>query len=323
MRNFGLKAFALLLAVVLYWFVTSEGNTTVATRLVAVELENLPNDRIVLSPEQTPQVKVSIRGPNSLVARLTEGPLTFRILLPSSAQDRFVATLEKESLGLPPYLSVLRIDPPEVEYVLDRLLTREVPISVPRLGTLRDSLEIVSISPIPERVSVSGPASELEQLKELDTLPIDLREFTGTATREATLRTPSTLLQVNPRKVSVRVELRVVELERSFDKISVEIRSPSGRSYVATPRAVRVQVKGPRDVVLGLQEEDIQPYVRIMETEASPVADAALTSLKVSIDLPLGVQAVLEPENVSLRLIAAAENAAKPSSAGSKRAKIK
>jgi YbbR domain-containing protein len=325
MRNLGLKAFALLLAVLLYWFVNSEGNTVVVTRMVGVELQNVPANRVILSPVQAPQVQVGIRGPNSLVARLTEGPLAFRIGLPAEAPDRFVVTLEKEALGLPPYLSVLSIDPPVVEYVLDRLESREVAVSVPRLGTLRESLEVVAITPEPERVRVTGPASELDELRELDTLPIDLREFTGSATREAALRITGNRLQVSPRKVSVRVELRVVELERSFGKRPVEIRSPSGHNYMASPSTVRVQLKGPRHLVRDLQEQAVQPYVRISEADiaALPAPATEIPNVRVGIDLPAGVSAEMEPESVSLRLMAGEkepEKAAAPAPATAKRA---
>jgi YbbR domain-containing protein len=297
-----LKLFSLGIAIVLFSFITNESNSSVLTREAPVEFTSIPPGKMVIAPLD-PQVEVSIKGPSSLVTRIASSPPTFKVKIPENAEHHFTATLDKDDLGLPPYFSVLKIEPAQIEVTLDRTVAKDVPVSVPRIGAIAEGLSIQSLTISPEKVHLSGPATELDSVASVETYPLDLRDVDHSITRPLNIKPPGPFSEVTPHETTVALQVGAVEGEQRFEKVPIEVRAMPGQNYAVEPAAVDIVLSGPMQAVQHIAKEDIAPFVRVRDaSDGGPFA--------VMLEhIPAGVRADIEPAQVR---VVPASQAAEP-----------
>ncbi len=294
MRNLGLKLFSLAIAIILFAFVNSDANTTVTELLLPIELRNLPEDRILIAPLGR-QARVTVRGPSSLVARLAGSPPPVKVSLPDDVGLRFSATLREDSLSLPSYVQVQKIEPQEIEFTFDRLVTKEVQVNVPRIGNVPEPNSLESFSVAPAKVYLKGPESELAKVGEVDTYPLDLRDIEKDVNRELALRPQGVLTEATPSSVKVSAKVSAIKQTKSFEKFPVEIRSTESGRYSASPETVYVEVVGSPLALKNLAPEKIVPFVRVKLSKGEK------GTYPVQIDLPDGLAvSKVEPAEVQV-----------------------
>jgi len=281
-KNPGLKLLSLCIAALLAWFVNSEGNSSVFTFLVPVEVRGVPPAKVVVEPHSR-QVQVTIKGPSFVLARILGSPPSFRVTVPAAVAGRHVATLQRSDLALPPYVDVLSIEPTEIELILDDLIEKQVPLNVPKIGAVAPGHELTRLQIIPETVKLSGPARELKSITGVETEPIDLRGLSSDEQRTVRLRLPGTMLQASPQEVLLDLQVASLQVVRRFPERPIEVRSIPGRSYAVAPGSVAVQVRGRRELLEGLDPGAIIPFVRV------PGDDKRLGRVAVSVEAPEGV----------------------------------
>jgi len=169
---------------------------------------------------------------------------------------------------------------------------------LPRLGALPKPLTLERIEINPAKVFVSGPRSEVRQIKTVETEPIDLRELKGNETKELLLRVPGTQSTLSVNRVAASIELGSVPRERMLDDLAVEIRASADMPVVSLlPTAVTVVVSGPGDAISQLDRTSVIPYVRM---RSAPVTGPV--SVDVQVELPSGIKLLrVEPRVVQLQ----------------------
>ncbi|MCB0333758.1 MAG: YbbR-like domain-containing protein [Bdellovibrionales bacterium] len=307
MKNFSLKAWSLIIAVSLAYFVNSLSNSTVISLIVPVELRNLPESKVVLLPSVR-QAQVTIRGPSHLMEGVGQSPPSFSVSIPREVGDHYSFNLQSENLVLPPGVEVLNIDPPEMELVLDDLVTRKVPVQVPRIGVLRDDFVLDKMLITPHEVTVTGPASEMDSLKSVETAAIDVRSIQETVSRTLILSTPGRYVKLEPPKVSVEVVVRQLESEKKFNKIPLEVRHSGDEDrYISSLQFVSIEVSGPRGKMSKLKSSLITCFVEVSEEEARSSFEA-----QIHVELPDEIKLVfINPETVTLTALPKAAPASK------------
>jgi len=104
------------------------------------------------------------------------------------------------------------------------------------------------------------------------------------------------LLGVSPAKVSVRVKVVPLQMERSIDNVPVLVAQQEVKALVE-PKEVRVIVKGPLDLVEALKESDLQATVSVQGLSGGK------HTLAVSVAGPQGVRITrVEPARVEVTL---------------------
>jgi len=209
-ENLDLKLFSLLLAIVLAYVVNSERNTSVIGIVVPLEIQNVPTNKIMVWPAKR-EAQVTVKGPSFLVGPITSSPPVFKVHLPNDLKNRFVLSLKGSDLVLPPLVQVLSIEPSEMELLFDDLDTREVPVEVPRIGKLADSSMTAAIDVTPKMVTLSGPVSELREVRSVESYPVNLSEISGSTSMELALRLPGTLILASVKRVVAKIEVTGIE----------------------------------------------------------------------------------------------------------------
>lgn len=294
MKNTGLKIFSLALALLLAYVVNSRQNAVTASFSVSLELKNLPDSKLLLSPIQ-PEVQVTVRGPSFLVRPLKSSPPSIVFRLPNTLGDSFTLGLKAEDVPVPAAVEVLRIEPSEVEFRFDTLLSKRVKIELSKVGQLRSGLTLESVQIEPGEVEIRGIRRELDSIKIVQTQPLDLRTIERDGAFVLGLKLPGNI--TSPEVQQVKLDLRIsrAEEERQLTDCPVELR------MIGEARALRI-VPSQVDIVLGgtssaLQGAGCSSFVRVEPREIGKL-------VRVSVDLPEGVKLKkIEPQQVKIEAI--------------------
>jgi YbbR domain-containing protein len=280
-KNLGLKAFSVLLALVMAYAVNSESNAGVVTVVVPLEFQGLPVDRVVTRPAKK-SVQVTLKGPSFMIGSVASSPPSIKIKLPNQVEDRLPVSYKASDMHLPPGVDVLAFDPSEAEVVLESLESKEVRVEVPRLGQLPLGFTLDGIQISPKTIVVRGPRTEVRQLKSIETDPVDLREFEDSRKIELRIRLPGGQTHASTEKVSALVEVSQLPSERIFKGRPVELRGLPGLSGVKLiPTEVSVVISAPSDIVEKLEASEIIPFVRVKEK-----LSAITTEVSVDVEAP-------------------------------------
>lgn len=296
-KNLGLKAFSVLVAVLLSVVVNSESNSSVISLVVPLEIRNPPPGKILIRPVRR-SVQVTIKGPSFMIGPVVSSPPAIQVKLPAKNEDRFPVVLNSSDISLPPTIEVLNIDPSEVEFVFEAIERKEVRIEVPRIGQLSRQMTLERLEIEPKTVIATGPKSEISNIRAVETEPIDLRELKGSMKVALALRVPGTQTTLSMSTVTASIEIAAVPQERTFEARPVELRGSLDLSGLKLePQGVTVVVRGAPDTVSAVDPGAIIPYVRL---RAAPEKDTE--TMDVSVELPSGLTLVkVEPKRVQLR----------------------
>lgn len=182
------KVFALLLSVILWWYVAGESKVQVGL-VVPIEIRNLPAGTTVANKVER-QAEVRLSGPSSLLGNLPHSDVSAAVDLSSARLGRQVIALDARAVRVPPGVKVQRVYPRAVEIVLARLERRFLPV-VPRIGgppALRRRIARIEVEP--KTVEVEGLAEDFDRLTRLSTDEIvpEVRHGTFVATARVDLR---------------------------------------------------------------------------------------------------------------------------------------
>lgn len=294
MKNITLKLFSLLIAAMLAYYVHSDSSEGVVAITVPVELKGLPADRVVTAPFPR-QVQLSVKGPSFLLAQLFSNPPSMRVKVPPDVGAHYQISFSKSDVTLPAGIKVISIEPPTMDFTFDTLIKKNVPVQLLQTGTLKNGLKIADTVIAPSTITISGPQGEVGSIKSVETEPIDLKEITSDIEKTLDVKKVGRWTEFSASEVHVRIDLVKEQKERSFSNLPVEIRTLQKQALELQPASVSVEISGPKEVVEGLSEEAIVPYVKLGPD------DELDKNYAVSVDLPRGVSVVIiEPGKVKV-----------------------
>jgi YbbR domain-containing protein len=186
-RNLGLKALALGLSILLWYFVAGERNVQVGFA-VPLEIRNIPQGMAITNKVDR-QVDVRLAGPPTLINGLQQEEISAVIDL-SGVKGKETIPLTERSVEVPAGLRVERVYPPSVEIVLEKLVRKTLFVR-PRIGgapEVRSRIEKTEVDP--PSLEVEALPDEFERLKELDTEEIAPDEPEGVFRAKAQVNLP-------------------------------------------------------------------------------------------------------------------------------------
>ncbi len=299
-RNWVISALAVLLAIGLQIWFYGPGNSVTVTVPVAIEIENVAPDMMIVSPRGLDNrliAQVKIRGPAPSVERVKSAKQKFIIDL-SGASLKYNAVLDEKQLRLPPAVEVLDVLPTKISFRLEEIVEKELEVVPDTAGGVPGSYKFEGIKVIPNRVFVRGPRSEVEVLKSAFTQQILLSRLSGSQVVSVPLVSPGELSRLNVGSVSVEVAMSEIQAVKSFKGVNVKVVAPYGFAASVEPSKVEAVLTGPSSVLDRLDGSSI-----------SLVADGSLLgpgSHRVPLGgtLPGGVSVMeTKPDKVNLTLV--------------------
>ena len=244
LENWNLKITAILLALMLWLIVRSEPGLERVIRGVPLEVQ-LPR-HMEITREDPTSVEVTVRGAALSDLLLTQpAPTTCLVHLSGAKEGENVITLTPENVKISrgSGIDVTQVNPARVTIVLERTVSKEVPITVPVRGEPSQGFEIYSRTFRPAVMTISGPRSHVEAVREITTEAISIGEqrqpvrfFVGLNIKDNFIRpsSPSPVqvdIQVGPR----RKLFTVAEIPLTIDDAD----------YVTVPRFVSAKILAP------------------------------------------------------------------------------
>lgn len=171
-ENWFLKLLSLVFAIVLWFFVMGEQKLEVGYA-VPLELKNVPTGMMVANDVPS-LIDVRISGPRTLLMNLHPNDISISVDLKDLQPGLTTFRRLEEHLNIPSALKVTRVSPSFVDVKLERIKDKKVPVKVVLTGAPADGYEVVSTSANPAQVTVEGAESEVKNVEEVPTEPVDV-----------------------------------------------------------------------------------------------------------------------------------------------------
>jgi YbbR domain-containing protein len=195
-----LKLLSLLLAIVLWFFVVSQGSSVIVME-IPIGFRNLPSHLEVLNGPKS--VSIWINGQERLLKELRQGDVNVAIDLSGVKKGNIFFPLSSEDVTLPKTLTVTDISPQTIKLNLEEKVTKTVPVRAIIVGTPARGFTVSRMDVIPKMIEIRGTESVIEKVYSVQTEPIDITGISGNLSYRA-------YLDVNNIKVSVqRVDIRI------------------------------------------------------------------------------------------------------------------
>jgi YbbR domain-containing protein len=294
-RNFALKLFCLLFAVGLWAFVNLGARDAEKTLSLPVELRNVPPNLVVTS-SVAEAVDVRIRGPRTILGTIDERRMKVPLNLANVRPGQVSFRVDPERLGLPRGVVVTRLSPAEVLLRVEPLATRRVPVEVSPETVVPEGYRLAMIAVRPRLASVFGPESELRDLEQVFTEPLNLRPAAAEFEETVAVRPPSPLLRTVPDRVVVRARIEEVVVAKTFSAVEVGVRGGTGPVEIR-PQRVEVTLRGPQRIL-----ESFHPGPEHLFVDASGLGNGTHRRA-VEARLPEAVTvSKIEPEKVAVEV---------------------
>jgi uncharacterized protein (TIGR00159 family) len=158
------------------WFSFAKGMETLTSIEVPLEYTNRDSRTKILSAS-VDTVRLFLSGSNTLLGSLRPDQIKAKLDLDNAVNGENTILIGTNNVVIPPGVRLNRIEPSEVNVVIDVLITRTLPIQVDWAGHLADGFILESIKLNPEEAVVEGPAVTLKKMSTLYTYPVRLEKL--------------------------------------------------------------------------------------------------------------------------------------------------
>ncbi len=162
LSTFSSLLLALVLAVVIWITATSaqDPNSSQFIQL-PVSFVGIPEDTLLMSPDNE-SIQIRVEGPQSILSSLS--PADFKATVDLSGVPFGVETAVQVDIPPATDYTISDITPSQIQVLLEQQVTREIPVELDIRGSAaRGHSQGVALTE-PSTITVSGPASRLEQL---------------------------------------------------------------------------------------------------------------------------------------------------------------
>ena len=207
LENWPIKLASLILAVILWFYVTSKGKTEM-TLNVPLELRNVPQGMVVVG-DVPGTVALRLQGQERALRDIASGKkVVGTVDLSRGKEGGNMFPLSPDDIRKPAGVLVTHLDPFEIAVKLDRLEQKSLRLKPVVTGRPAAGYRVRSVSVNPLRVTLEGPAGAIGPLSVLKTLPVDLSGMQESATVEARIDLQGIPVKVLEQDIRVTITLQ-------------------------------------------------------------------------------------------------------------------
>ncbi len=235
------RVLALFLAVVSWYLVTGKERVETWVK-VKLEVAGLA-DGLVLRGNPRDSLDVLVRGPKGLVRKIEPGALVYTLDARKLVAGTNTVVVEPSAIPLAKLFEVAEVRPSKLELDVERRLAKTVPVrAVFQDASSRDYKLTVGIDP--PQVTVTGPESVVQPLKEVHVQPLTLPdEPSGKFDVLSNLVLPDQV-EASPRLVKTTVQYQMNQREVALD-VPVRVVYQGRGAATVDPASVQLRVKVP------------------------------------------------------------------------------
>ena len=184
-ENLGLKIASILLSIVLWFFVTSRGQSEMSID-VPLEFKNIPFGLEMVNPS-VKTVSLNIRGQERLIKNIRPSDVRAYIDLGKTKRGENICYITRDDIKLPYAITVISISPSSIKVLTEETLTKVVKVVPFIIGELGKGFYIKSVESSPQTVEIEGIRSEINKVPNIKTEPFDVTDLNEKTTQDLKL----------------------------------------------------------------------------------------------------------------------------------------
>jgi len=249
------KAVAFLLSFIFafcLWFIINLNRDFTVNLNLPVVIANMP-DSLAPSTPVPGNASANLNGEGWQLISLYNNPPQINL----NIENEKVNILDqlRQQLGVNTDVSVVDVQPVEVELKLENRVTKKVPVVTRTDLTLGDQYGIIGRPDIePDSVTISGAASKLANINVWETEPVEMKNIQSDIERSIKLVSPDGLIRIEPDEVVYKVE--VSEFTEGETRVPVRTRNlPPGKAITYSPSTITITYSVPIGEYSDVQDE--------------------------------------------------------------------
>ena len=204
-ENLGLKIAAILLSIVLWFFVTSRGQSEISID-VPLELKNMPQG-LELVNHGTKTVNLNIKGQERFIKNVSASNVRVALDLSKAKRGEGTYYINREDVKLPRSITVTNINPPSVRVTTEETASKAVKVVPVIVGEPQKGFYLKSAEVLPETIVIEGVRSEIAKISALKTEPLDITGFNETVAQDLRIDKAGRNIRTTIPDVRVNIEI--------------------------------------------------------------------------------------------------------------------
>jgi YbbR domain-containing protein len=206
MKNAWIKGASVVLAIALWLFVISKGQSRVSMA-VHLEFKEVPRGLQVMESGTTQRTSLVIRGQERFIKNLNPDDVHVYLDLKELSKGRHLYEIKNGDVKLPTPLRVVTISPSTATVALEAIISKKVAVRPVIVGLPREGFNVERLEVSPKEVMLEGAESELKDIKVVRTEPVDVSLASGTMVKEVMIDRARLNIRPEPQEVTVKVTI--------------------------------------------------------------------------------------------------------------------
>jgi YbbR domain-containing protein len=202
-HNLGLKISALLISVLLWFFVTSRGQSEMSLE-IPIEFKNIPVGLGILSSSNK-SASLHIRGQERLMKNVKSSDIRVSVDLTKAKKGEGTFYVNKDDIKLPYAMYVTAVSPSSIKVRIDETVTKVVQVNPVLTGTPEKGSEVKSVKAEPSSVTVKGLRTEVRKITDLRTETLDVTGLKETTSQDLDIDISGANISLDVNSVKVKV----------------------------------------------------------------------------------------------------------------------
>jgi len=204
-ENIGLKLSAVFLSIVLWFYVTSRGQSEIFIDL-PLEFVNLPPG-LELVNHSVKMVSLNIRGQQTIINSIKPSNIKVTVDMSKAKKGENIYYITRDDIKLPGGVAVTNISPSSVKVIIEETAIKSVKVIPVITGEVRKGFYIKSIDVSPPKVEIEGIRSEIRKINSLKTESLDLTGVNETITQYLKLDIAGRNIRTKINEVKVKITI--------------------------------------------------------------------------------------------------------------------
>lgn len=201
LNNLGLKISAVLIAIFLWLFVTSQGQSEIFFE-VPIEFKNIPIGLGIASNGKK-NVQVTIRGQELMIKNTRPADVRVYVDLSNAKAGKDTYYIDENDIKLPYAAKVMNVQPSSLQIRMEEIAVKIVKITPTITGLPEEGYSVNAIRVEPSTLSIQGLRSEISRIRELRTEPMDLTGARETTSQSLNIDIQGANIKLEANKVTV------------------------------------------------------------------------------------------------------------------------
>jgi YbbR domain-containing protein len=202
-ENLGLKISAILIALFLWYFVTSRGQSEMSIE-VPIEFRNIPAGLGIASSSSKIAV-VNVRGQERLMKNIKASSIRVMVDLSRAKKGEGTFAISKDEIKLPYAMTVTTVSPTSFKIRMDETATKTVPVTPLLTGVPERGYVVKTVEIEPRNIVVQGLKSDVRKISGLKTEALDITGLYESISQNLDIDTAGT--NVTPEVTSAKVKV--------------------------------------------------------------------------------------------------------------------